>query len=349
MDDGDRYLDIFRRAHADHPACLADTWLTEPCRLEDGTEADRPLVWSRRNGPWTRHDVLFVGAAPGNAGGMGSGSMGAHGTRIPFGGDIAGANLDVLLSSAGLDRNQTFIIAALNQLPERGGGEPRVAELREPVGEIPSSVHLLRETILAVTPRLIVALGNVALRSTVAAARLESRKRLTLPGLERLEAAGLARGEARPWPRDFEPDDAFRAAWAAVAAEESAAEPSGPEEPGPGEPGPGEPGPGEVAARRTRWDGPGTPPAAPAPHLLWLLHPSAQNMSPHAGVDTVFHSRMLETVAALRRAMVEVLGGTPPEQRPRPPDTGIYALPEWRSVIGPRHEELDALWREKGV
>jgi uracil-DNA glycosylase len=302
-----RYREIFQRVHARHPGCLNDPWLSEPCRTEDGTDADRSIVWSRRNGPWTRHELLWVGAAPGNAGGMGSGAMGAHGTRIPFGGDIAGANLDVLLSSIGLDRNGTYIVAALNQLPERGGGEPRVGELREPVGDVPSSLHLLRETLLAAAPRMVVALGNVALRSVIAATRLETKKRLTLPGLARLEAAGLVRGEARPWPASFGPDPAFRREWGEVRPDEG------------------------------------------LPHVLWLLHPSAQNMSPHAGVDTAFHTRMLETRAALRDAVAGVLGWSLPAERPDPPGTGVYALPEWRDAVGPRHAELDRLWRDKGV
>jgi uracil-DNA glycosylase len=304
-----RFRDLFRRAHAHHAACSGDEWLEAPCRDPDGSEAERPVVWSRRNGPWRRHDVLWVGAAPGNAGGMGGGDMGAHGTRIPFGGDIAGGNLDVLLSAAGLDRNRTYIVAALNELPERGGGEPRVAELRKPVGDVPSSVHLLRETLLAAAPRLVIALGNVALRSTVAATRLEAKNRLTLPGLARLREAGLERGAARPWPAGFPPDPAFADAW--------------------------------TAAR----------PGATLPHLLWLLHPSAQNMSPYAGRDTVFHSRMTETVAALRSAVRDVLGATlpPADHRPEPPTDGIYALPEWTDAVGPRHAELDRLWRERGV
>lgn len=303
-----RYHEIFRRAHADHPGCAEDEWLSEPCRGPDGEPVARPLVWSRRNGPWRRHDTLWVGAAPGNAGGMGSGDMGAHGTRIPFGGDIAGANLDVLLSAAGLDRNRTFIVASLNRLPDRGGGEPRVAELREPVGDILSSVHLLRETILATAPRLVIALGNIGLRTTVAAARLEEKTRLTLPGLRRLEAAGLERGVVVAWPDAFAPDAAFSADWARV-----------------------RPG-----------DGP--------PALLWLLHPSAQNMSPHAGTDTVFHARMRDTLAAVRRAAAGLPGPVPPaDARPVPPDDGIYALPEWRDAIGPRHAELDRLWRAKGI
>lgn len=303
-----RYRQIFRRAHARHPGCLADEWLGEPCARADGTPVDRPLVWSRRNGPWRRHDTLWVGAAPGNAGGRGGGDMGAHGTRIPFGGDIAGANLDVLLSAMGLDRNRTFIVAALNRLPERGGGEPRVAELRESVGEFPSSLHLLRDTLLATAPRLVVALGNIGLRSTVAAARLEEKSRLTLPGLKRLEAAGLTRGEVVAWPEGFEPDAAFRALWA-----------------------------------RVRSD-------ALPPRILWLLHPSAQNMSPHAGVDTVFHTRMRDTLVAVREAGTALFGSVPPAgERPTPPGDGVYALPEWRNAIGSRHGELDALWREKRI
>ncbi|MFO7894594.1 MAG: hypothetical protein R6U63_12735 [Longimicrobiales bacterium] len=303
-----RYRNIFRRTHADHTACRDDEWLMQPCARPDVGLVDRPLIWSRRNGPWRHHDTLWVGAAPGNAGGMGSGEMGAHGTRIPFGGDIAGANLDVLLSTMGIDRNRTFIVAALNRLPDRGGGEPRVAELREPVGAVPSSIHLLRETLLATAPRLVVALGNVGLRSTVAAARLEDKPRLTLPGRKRLEEAGLERGAVVAWPGAFQPDEAFLAAWADVRAD-----------------------------RRL-------------PRILWLLHPSAQNMSPHAGTDTVFHTRMLQTLHAVRQAGRQLFGSVPePGERPAPPTDGVYGLPEWRNAIGPRHAELDALWREKGI
>src|SRR5688572_4876073 len=63
-----RFRDIFRSMHAEHPNCLADEWLSTPCRLEDGTAVNRPVAWSRRNGPWRRADLLWVGAAPGNAG-----------------------------------------------------------------------------------------------------------------------------------------------------------------------------------------------------------------------------------------------------------------------------------------
>jgi uracil-DNA glycosylase len=306
-DQGRPFQDLFRRIHARHAGCVDDEWLMQPCRGADGSLSARPIVWSRRNGPWRQVDVLWVGAAPGNAGGMGSGEMGAHGTRIPFGGDIAGGNLDVLLSGAGLDRNTTFIVAALNQLPERGGGEPRVAELLQPAGDVPTSLHLVRETLLAAGPRLVVCLGNIGLRSAVAGARAEAGRKVSLPSLARLREAGVVRGAAVTWPRSFTPDPAFMRTWIA------------------------------------RW-GP-----VPLPHLLWLLHPSAQNMSPYAAAGTVFHRRMVETMAALRQAVTAVLDRPLPAERPSPPDAGIYALPEWRDAVGPRHARLDELWRTRGV
>lgn len=308
----ERFRRIFRRVHAGHPNCLGDEWLSEACRLEDGTSAERPVVWSRRNGAWRRVEILWVGAAPGNAGGKGDGDLGAHGTRIPFGGDISGANVDVLLGSIGSNRNETFIAAAMNMLPAKGGGEPSVAELNEAVGAYPTSLHLLRDTVVAAGPRMIVALGTVALRSTLAALRLEEARRgrggrYTLPGPSRLEKAGLVRGLAAEWPATEPADEAFLAAWSDA------------------------------------WG------AAPLPHVLWLTHPSAQNMSPFAGAETSFHTRMLEARDALRRAASDVLGRELPKLRTRPPETGIYALPEWRERIHPRHARLDELWRAKGV
>jgi hypothetical protein len=87
----------------------------------------------------------------------------------------------------------------------------------------------------------------------------------------------------------------------------------------------------------------------PLPAVLWLTHPSAQNMSPFARTDTLFHARMLEARDALQEAARSALGWTIPLQRAKPPDTGIYDLPEWRKLIGPRHSELARLWAEKGV
>lgn len=304
------FRDVFRRLHAGHEYCVVDEWLMAPCADASGP-IDRPIAWSRRNGPWHRVEVLWVGAAPGNAGGKGKGRLGAHATRIPFGGDIAGANLDVMLGTIGLTRNDTFMTATLNQLPVAGGGEPTPTEVAAPVGDYPSSLHALRDTILAAGPRLLVALGNVALRATLAAAQLEGDAspaggvRLLTPA--RLDRTGIGRGIVARWPDSEPPSSELAAHWAEV------------------------------------WNG------DPFPALLWLTHPSAQNMSPHARVETAFHTRMREALAALRRAARDVLGRDPPARRGAHPYTGIYALPEWRELIGPRHEMLDRLWREKGV
>jgi len=332
---------IFRRLHARHAACAGDEWLNQPCRNPAGEPDPRPVIWSRRNGPWNPVDILWVGAAPGNAGDRGSGLLGAHGTRIPFGGDIAGANLDVLLGSIGLTRNDTFITAALNQLPASGGGEPSAAELAAPAGDYPTALHALRDTILAARPRLLVALGNVAIRATLAAARLEiDGPRLPTP--HRLAAAGLQRGRAAAWPSTHLPDPEFLAAWHAADSAADAPDPDGAT---------------ASSAADSAADAPATPAAtasstartAALPHLLWLTHPSAQNMSPFARTDTLFHTRMLDARRDLRTAVRDVLGWTPPPTRPPLPRDGIYALPEWHERIRPRHERLDALWRAKGV
>jgi uracil-DNA glycosylase len=329
MSDDALFSRIFRAAHAAHARCALDEWLMEPCVELSGEPASRPIVWSRRNGPWRQVDVLWVGAAPGNAGGLGSGALGAHGTRIPFGGDIAGGNLDVLLGTAGLSRNDTFIVASLNHLPEKGGGEPTARELGAPVGDYPDSIALLRDTIIACAPRLIIALGNVALRVTTAAitrdyhappgapaghdaagssAGSSAAAPLRLPGARTMAAAGFTRGLAAPWPEDALPaSPSFRRAWAQLRGQQ------------------------------------------PLPHLLPVLHPSAQNMSPFAGTSTVFHRRMLETRDAVARAVSTVLDRSPSGIRPQPPATGIYALPEWRELVAPAHARYDELWRSHGV
>jgi uracil-DNA glycosylase len=304
QEEEERFRRIFRRAHAGHRGCLADEWLGAPCALR-GQPLERPVVWSRRNGPWHRVELLLIGAAPGNAGGKGDGELGAHGTRIPFGGDIAGGNLDVLLAAAGLTRNDVFIVAALNQLPAAGGGEPALAEILAPVGKHPSSLHLLRDTLLAAGPRLLVTLGNVGLRATFAALHGPADR---LPSLGRLRRSGLERDRCVAWPEDLRPDAGFRRAWQHAWGDD------------------------------------------PLPAVLWLTHPSAQNMSPYAGEQTVFHQRMRAARDALTAAVRTVLGRPLPDPRPPIPATGpIYDLPEWRDLVGPRHAALDALWRQRGI
>jgi uracil-DNA glycosylase len=306
-----RFRAIFRRVHADHPACLSDEWLGTPCATANGVPLARPIVWSRRNGAWRRVPLLWIGAAPGNAGGRGSGTRGAHANRIPFGGDIAGANLDLLLNAMGVDRNGTFVAASLNHLPKAGGGEPTAAELAAPVGDVPSSVHLLRDTLLAAGARLVILLGNVALRAVIGAATLDAprtgARRSLLPGAPRLGAAGLQRGVLTPWPAAEPPDAAFSARW------------------------------------QEAWGN------APLPHLLLCYHPSAQNMSPFAGAGTLFHTRMVETLAALRAAREQLFGPEPASAEVPGRDRGVYALQEWRASVAPYHDRLLALWRDRGI
>src|SRR5690606_10519684 len=76
----------------------------------------------------------------------------------------------------------------------------------------PSSIHFLRDTVIAAGPRMVVALGAVALRSFYAAAALVSppvfdartedtpgrdRQPIRLPTVARLEAAGSAAATRR--------------------------------------------------------------------------------------------------------------------------------------------------------
>lgn len=301
-----RFREIFRRAHAGHAACRTDEWLMSPCTAPDGSPV-MPLVWSRRNGPWRRVETLWVGAAPGNAGGKGRGDQGAHGTRIQFGGDIAGANLDALLGSIGIDRNDTFLVAALNRLPDAGGGEPGLRELQEPVGAYPSSIELLRDTVVAAGPGLIITLGIVGLRTLASALTQEDLSAATLPTLCRLERAGFKRDALNEWPAEALPlSEAFLSRWKEAWGEEKI-------------------------------------------FVLPLMHPSGQNMSPYARIPTAFHQRMVITRDALRRAYSERFRRPVPATRAPYPDHGIYALPEWRLRVGPRHRELDALWRAKGI
>lgn len=207
-----RFRAIFRQLHGTHASCLNDEWLTEPCRDRDGNPLERPWIWSRRNGPWRRVDLLWIGAAPGNAGGRGRGNLGAHGTRIPFGGDVAGANLEVLLGSVGSNRNETFIAAALNRLPDSGGGEPTNRELRSPAGGYRDSIELLRDTVVAAGPSLIIVLGNVAARA-VAAAWLQSGGEKNLPSLATIEKTGWSRGQTVRLADLGPPGDPMAAAW----------------------------------------------------------------------------------------------------------------------------------------
>lgn len=99
---------------------------------------------------------MFVGEAPGR--------FGAGRTGVPFSGDTAGARFEHLLAEAGLDRQAVFITNAVLCLPLDSAGRnrtPRIAEIR-------NCSCWLEDTIRAVNPALVVAMGAVAMRAVQA-------------------------------------------------------------------------------------------------------------------------------------------------------------------------------------
>ncbi|MGE3076024.1 MAG: uracil-DNA glycosylase [Dehalococcoidia bacterium] len=119
-------------------------------------------VLSEANGP-AGATVLFVGEAPGR--------LGAGRTGKPFSGDVAGRRFELLLTAAGLKREDVFVTNAVLCLPldERGRNRtPRTAE-------VVRCNPWLRETIQRLDPLLVVAMGRVALDAVgrILAHRLE--------------------------------------------------------------------------------------------------------------------------------------------------------------------------------
>jgi uracil-DNA glycosylase family 4 len=115
------------------------------CATMDG----RRRVLGPGNGPARAH-VMLVGEAPGR--------LGAERSGVPFGGDMSGRRLDRLLAAAGWERGGLFITNAVlcNPRDPRGRNRPPSgAELR-------ACGDHLRQTLLIVRPRLVVALGRRA-------------------------------------------------------------------------------------------------------------------------------------------------------------------------------------------
>jgi DNA polymerase len=92
-----------------------------------------------------------VGEAPGRRGAGRSG--------VPFRGDESGRRFDSLLALAGLSRGEVFITNAVLCNPLDTAGNNR----RPRVSEIDRCSEFLRAQIEAVQPRIVVALGEVAL------------------------------------------------------------------------------------------------------------------------------------------------------------------------------------------
>jgi DNA polymerase len=100
-------------------------------------------------------DIMLVGEAPG-----------AEETRLsrPFVGQ-AGRNLDSFLSVLGQSRSDIYITNVVKFRPFKAGAKGRLSN-RPPTGaEIASMLPYLLREIEAVSPKVIVTLGNVPLRS----------------------------------------------------------------------------------------------------------------------------------------------------------------------------------------
>lgn len=107
-------------------------------------------VLGASNGP-ARARVMFVGEAPGR--------LGAGRSGVPFMGDESGRRFEAFLSLTGLSRSEVFVTNAILCNPVDEGGRNR----RPRVSEVQRCLPFLRAQVLAVDPRLVVALGQVAL------------------------------------------------------------------------------------------------------------------------------------------------------------------------------------------
>jgi uracil-DNA glycosylase family 4 len=117
----------------------------------------RVRVLSHLNGP-VPAKIMLVGEAPGR--------RGAEISAIPFSGDESGRRLDALIAAAGWDRRELFITNAVLCNPQTATGNNRAPTAIE----CRNCTSLLARQIEVINPRLVVALGAVALRSLAAIA-----------------------------------------------------------------------------------------------------------------------------------------------------------------------------------
>jgi uracil-DNA glycosylase family 4 len=158
-------------ASAMTPAYEALVARVQACRACPRMEGRRRVLGAANGSLSPR--AMLVGTAPGR--------HGAERTGIPFSGDRSGEALDALLARAGLTRTDVFITNAVLCNPQDARGrndEPTAAELRA------CSTHL-RDTIAAVDPPLVVALGRTAHRA--------------LAGLDEVPPWEQALGTPTPW------------------------------------------------------------------------------------------------------------------------------------------------------
>jgi uracil-DNA glycosylase len=109
-------------------------------------------VLTNHNGKWNA-DVMFVAEAPGR--------LGAEVTGIPLFGDRTGDRFEQLLKAMCWSRSAIFITNAILCNPRDGKGNND----RPTTKEIRNCSELLKRTLDVVNPKLVVALGRVALEA----------------------------------------------------------------------------------------------------------------------------------------------------------------------------------------
>lgn len=113
-------------------------------------ESARVLNYSAGN---LNAELLFIGEAPGR--------LGADETEVPFHGDTSGRNFEDLISFAGISRNDVFVTNAVLCNPKDEKGNNSTPTLSEAANCQP----FLRRQIELVNPRIVVPVGNTALRA----------------------------------------------------------------------------------------------------------------------------------------------------------------------------------------
>src|SRR5205809_5938291 len=98
-------------------------------------------------------ELFFIGEAPGR--------LGADETEVPFHGDTSGRNFEDLLTFAGISRNDVFVTNAVLCNPKDEDGNNSTPTLAEAANCHP----FLRRQIELVNPKIVVTLGNTALRA----------------------------------------------------------------------------------------------------------------------------------------------------------------------------------------
>ena len=121
------------------------------CRVCDKL-ADKTAVLSELNGN-IDPKVFFIGEAPGR--------VGADRTRRPFYGDKSGNNLQTLLDSIGLARDDIFITSAVMCSPRSATDANR----RPTRSEIVNCSSYLKRVLDLIDPPIVATLGSVALEA----------------------------------------------------------------------------------------------------------------------------------------------------------------------------------------